>query len=302
MGEAGKTSRVGVVGAMNIYRGIKLNRVLCLFLSLIFFSSFTGNAESRGDRGCQLEDSVLTIGSGIKKIEAFGYRDREDISEVRFAAGSGIISIGDYAFLGCVNLKRIILPSSLVSLGEGCFRECESLEEITLPRNMKKLPKYLFYFCDRLRKVTLPARLEVIERNCFAYCRSLEDISFPNSLRNIGMNAFTRCESLKEVVVPKSVSYLESYAFSDCKGMKVITFPANGCELGELILSGCDGLERVIEPSTVVPKFECNSFPFEPDEYSKYDNIELCVPSGMEKAYREAGGWKLFKNIEVCAE
>lgn len=279
-----------------------MKRFLTVFLIAAIYGMVSYGSGRAQSLDIELKDSVLIIGGGAKKIPAYSFRDRHDIAEVRFAAGSEVMSIEEYAFLGCINLKKISLPSTLVTFGEGCFRECESLEEITIPHRVKKLPKYLFYFCENLKRIDLPSGLGVIERNSFTYCRNLESITFPKTLTNIGMNAFTRCESLQEIVIPASVTSLESYAFSDCRGLKRITFPANGRELGELILSGCDSLERIIEPSVRVPSFECNSLLFEPDETEKYAVIEVCVPAGSVSAYRNAGGWKMFKNIGACED
>ncbi|MDE7414083.1 MAG: leucine-rich repeat domain-containing protein [Muribaculaceae bacterium] len=246
----------------------------------------------------EVMDSVLVVSREVKRIGSYAYRDRVDIAEVRFEDASELTSIGDYAFLGCSNLRRIILPSGLRTLGEGSFRECGSLESITIPDGVSKLPGYLFYWCENLRDVKLPMWLESIGRSCFAYCRNLREIPRLIGLKNIGMNAFSRCESLREVWLGKRVKSLESYAFSDCVNLRKISFPPNSSELGELILSGCERLEEIEQMSVVPPKFECNSFLFEPDEEELYSRVRVVVPASARGAYRRAHGWRLFKRID----
>ena len=251
------------------------------FLSLLtsFFLSFVIFPVQAGEVGWfQEADSVLVIKKGVKNIPAYSFRDRKDIAEVRFESPSMVTSIGDYAFIGCENLRKIELPESLRTLGEGTFRECVGLESIAIPSKVKKLPKFLFYWCEGLREVKLPSALTVIERGCFGFCRS--------------------CESLTEIVLPASLTELESYAFSDCRNLKRITFPKNSSLLGELILSGCDNLESISELSAVPPKFDCNSFIFEPDEEGRYSEVILHVSPGKVSAYRNAPGWKLFQIIK----
>lgn len=297
---------LGFLGDMNIILNkflgvlgsVKKGPVLSLISLVLSFSAFAVNAEGLNPDKCQMEDSVLIIKSDVAKIPAYCFRDRKDIAEVRFESPASLVSIEDYAFLGCENLRKIELPETLKSLGEGSFRECSSLESMTIPSGVTRLPKFLFYWCENLKRVKLPAKLTAIERGCFCFCRSLESVSFPSGLKNIGMNAFSRCESLEKIVVPSSVNELESYAFSDCRNLKKITFPRNGAMLGELILSGCDSVETIYEMSASVPKFECNSFIFEPDETGKYERVRLVVSSGKASAYRNAPGWKLFNIIE----
>ncbi len=276
----------------------KIGKILfSLVLIFSFFSALSLRAEGN-DGEMEMKDSVLIIKGNVTHIPNYAFRDRQDIAEVRFETPSSLSSIGDYAFIGCENLKKIELPESLRSFGEGSFRECSSLEEVVIPASVKRLPKFLFYWCVNLKRVSFPAGLTAIERGCFGFCRCLESISLPSNLKNIGMNVFSGCESLEEVAVPSSVTELESYAFSDCRNLKCITFPRNGAMLGELILSGCDRLETIYELSPVVPKFECNSFLFEPDETLKYNTVRLMVPVGRSDAYSKAHGWSLFEKIE----
>lgn len=268
---------------------------ISLFIGILLFS-LSLSVSVFGDR-FEVRDSMLVIKAGVKNIPAYAFRDRKDIAEVCIETPSSLTSIGDYAFLGCDNLRGIELPRSLRTLGEGVFRECGALERIDIPEGITRLPKYLFYWCTSLRSVTLPAHLAVIERGCFGYCGSLEAVTLPAGLKNIGSNAFSCCESLTEVVIPASVRELESYAFSDCRNLRRITFPKNNALLGELILSGCDNIEIIYELSPVPPKFDCNSFIFEPDEKEKYKNVLLKVAPGKRGVYKRAGGWKLFENI-----
>ena len=43
---------------------------------------------------------------------------------------STLKSIGDWAFRGCKNLKKIEIPDSVTKLEHLVFAECESLEEM----------------------------------------------------------------------------------------------------------------------------------------------------------------------------
>ncbi len=245
-----------------------------------------------------VRDSVLTVSRDVVEIEAYGFADRTDLREVRFEHGSQLKSIGEYAFLGCSNLRYMNLPASLEIIGEGSFREC-ALKELDIPRRVKALPKAMCAWNRRLEYVILPDGLTDIGSHAFAYCCNLRVMDIPISVTHIGSNAFSRCGSLEEIVLPAGMKELESYAFSDCVSLKRAVMPANAGLLGELIFSGCMNMRELTVMSLTPPPFDCNSFIFEPDEITLYRDCRLHVPSSSVEKYRRAPGWKLFQNIDL---
>jgi len=63
---------------------------------------------------------------------------------------TGVISIGECAFLGCRALANIIIPSNVASIGAKAFYGCPNLETITLSRNTKLGYKALEGFSGKL--------------------------------------------------------------------------------------------------------------------------------------------------------
>src|SRR5262249_7477386 len=47
-----------------------------------------------------------------------------------YSVPSGVASIGDYAFAGCVRLTSIVIPSSVTDLGSGAFADCSSVQRV----------------------------------------------------------------------------------------------------------------------------------------------------------------------------
>ncbi len=256
-------------------------------MSLPFF----GHAEN-----WVMKDSVLFVSNRVTEIRAYEFTDRMDIKEVRFESGSKLKTIGEYAFLGCGNLRAIKLPQSLVTLGEGCFREC-AISELTIPANVKAIPKAMCAWNNNLEAVKFPSRLSDIGSHAFAYCGELNHVNIPSAVTHIGSNAFSRCVNLEEIVLPAGMKELESYAFSDCESLRSAVLPSNANLLGELIFSGCINLRTLTVMSLTPPPFDCNSFIFETDETALYDSCILLVPASSIEKYRRAPGWKLFKNI-----
>lgn len=207
-------------------------------------------------------------------LEEGEFMDRVDLEEVVIGEGCGVTVIPDYAFLGCTSLRKVTLPEGLKKIGFQAFSECSALEEINFPTS-----------------------LEDIGSNAFAYCTSLDNVQFPVKLKHIGHNAFSFCDSLKEAILPDSLEEIESYAFSDCGSLKKVRLPANDRLLGELMMNCCPNLREIIAPSVKVPKFDCDSFIFDPEDTEAYSRCVLIVPEKSTKKYTNSRSWQLFENI-----
>ncbi|MDE7159723.1 MAG: leucine-rich repeat domain-containing protein [Muribaculaceae bacterium] len=252
----------------------------------------------------------LIVADTVTRILPYAFAGRDDIRRVEFTDESKCTEIGEYAFLGCRNLSEIILPASLETLGEGCLQECESLKSLSVPQKVKALPKEMLKWCGALESVELPRTLADIGARAFIYCTSLRSVTangaaprdiegayIPQGVEHIGSNAFGHCAALERVVIPASVTELESYAFAECTSLREAWLPANDCLLGELMFSGCRSLTDLYESSPAVPRFDCDSYIFEPDETALYARCRLHVPAPSRPAYTCAPGWKLFPII-----
>ena len=85
-------------------------------------------------------------------------------------------TIGERAFYGCGELKRILFPTSVISIGNSAFVGCRGLTNLTLPSSVKTVGEY-----------------------AFQYCTALESVFVPKSVTSIGMWAFENCDSLATV-------------------------------------------------------------------------------------------------------
>lgn len=242
------------------------------------------------------QDSILHIPESVTAIPPYAFAQRDDIKKVIFDSDSSTLSIGECAFWRCKNLKFIYLPQSIESIEEAAFQECSSLQNISLPEKVTILPDYCFAWCESLQSVEMPG-VRDIKKLSLAYCTNLSAATFSNSITHIGLCAFTHCSSLKEITLPASISELESYAFSECGSLQRVSLPANDSLLGELIFSGCRSLSQIYELSPTPPPFDCNSYPFEPDETALYNNCIIIVPPGAIIKYKNAIPWNMFTTI-----
>lgn len=108
--------------------------------------------------------------------------------------------------------------------------------------------------CDSIRQNALHSR------------HKLKKVLFPTKLRIIGSQAFFACDSIEHITLPAGVERIESRAFGNCTGLKTITLlGTTPPQLAEDAFSGVDVSE-----------------------------IELIVPKGSKKAYKDAPVWSRF--------
>lgn len=85
-------------------------------------------------------------------------------------------AIGQMAFSGKEELKRVILPAGIEQIGARAFRACKSLEEMPLPQSLSRIDSSAFSFCTNLRSITIPQGVERMGDTVFSGCKRLTDI------------------------------------------------------------------------------------------------------------------------------
>lgn len=112
------------------------------------------------------------------------YAQNESITEL--IVPEGVSDIGEVAFFGCSNLRKVTLPQSLRYIREEAFGET-ALEELTVPESMELIAEKAFYSCDRLRKIEVPGRDTVVETDAFGCCDNIKNAyvaaGYPEGIR-----------------------------------------------------------------------------------------------------------------------
>lgn len=86
-----------------------------------------------------------------------------------------VTSIGILAFIDCVNVETVKIPSTVTSIKPSSFERC-GLTSIEIGSGVVYIDFEAFRDCDKLAKLTLPGSLEIIENEAFAGCTSLAEI------------------------------------------------------------------------------------------------------------------------------
>lgn len=71
-----------------------------------------------------------------------------------------LISIDNYAFLGCLGIEEALLPEGLQYIGASAFFKCANLNTLDLPKSLTKIDKVAFYECEKLKNISFNGTIE----------------------------------------------------------------------------------------------------------------------------------------------
>ncbi|MBR1624656.1 MAG: leucine-rich repeat protein [Clostridia bacterium] len=203
--------------------------------------TFNGYGEVSGLMFMNLPHSVLEFpeetpqGQKVTGIADGAFAEDTILTSVTIPAT--YTRIGDFAFAGCENLKRVKIKtgSVLSSVGKFAFGyaevteaedeekeptvkagdvACEKLEEIDLPDSVEEIGAFAFYGCKSLILNGIPKSLKEIEYGAFGLTK-IKEADF-SSVTDIGAYAFYRCTDLNKVTGTQNVRSCEKAAFLEC--------------------------------------------------------------------------------------
>ncbi len=158
----------------------------------------------------------------------------------------GTMSIGNFAFNGCINLTSVTIPDSVTSIGDCAFDGCSSLTSVTIPDSVTSIGDCAFYGCSSLTSVTIGNGVINIGSNAFCNCSSLTSITIPNSVKSIDAGAFSLCKSLKSITIPNGIEHISNETFWCCRDLASVTIPGSVTSIGDRAFGWCTSLTSVI--------------------------------------------------------
>lgn len=168
------------------------------------------------------------------------------LSVPRRVQGRPIIEIGNRAFEGHYELRKVNIPSTIRSIGIRAFSSCQYLEDVTIPESVVWFAPYCFSGCNNLTSFPIPENGEAVtlKDGAFSFCRGLTEVKLPKRIKVVHASVFANCENLAAVNFNGQDS-IAAKAFENCKKLTRCAFPASLKTIGEEAFSGCSGLRSV---------------------------------------------------------
>ncbi len=211
-------------------------------------------------------ETVTKLGGGL-------FRNNLDITGI--VIHKNVVYIGENAFEGCKNLKKIEIADGNLSLeiGDNAFQDCKALESIALPDRLAFIPERMFSGCDLLQTVKVKGNITKIGPYAFYQCKALTGLFIPKTVTEIGQAAFWGCSKLVNLNFEQGMILDEDgaianplyltdingshdgdvlmYTFADCSMLSTVNLPERMINIGRNSFSGCGSLKSINIPSTV---------------------------------------------------
>lgn len=219
--------------------------------------------------GCDSLERVVLPSSltNVGEVPAIGreaFRDCKKLESVAFAENYNQITIGEWAFNGCINLSKVVFPSNLVNMdavnkvncaiGAYSFAGCTSLTELIGLEILEGIGDYAFSNTG-LTSIYIPATLSVFGASPFLGCKlqSVELMDGNNTLMQqdgaIYDAAMTTLMLFPlgydgDVTIPESVIALNDGVFAGSM-IRSVTLSAGLREVSANAFDGCVNLKKV---------------------------------------------------------
>ena len=216
--------------------------------------SFGSDLQAISDYAFYQCSSLYRVGSMPYELSEIGrsaFYECVTLEEIDFSANRNLKTISPFAFFGCTNLKKVVLPENLETIGRCAFYNCTSLGEISIPDKVTEIGDKVFYKCTSATTLNIGAGLEEIPEYTFANCTSLKSIEIPGTVKKIDSKAFYKCTDAKTIILNEGVEYVSSYAFYNNSNVEYVYLPTTLNTVEKYAFKGLDKLESIIIPASL---------------------------------------------------
>ncbi len=174
-----------------------------------------------------------------------------------------VVSISHAAFIDCINITSVSIPSTVTQISDSAFEGCLSLESVIFDPDIKieQLPSSVFSYCDKLKNITIPNSVKIINSSAFHSCKALESITIPDSVTSIDSSAFLFCNKLKTVNFGEDsqLKTLSEGTFSQCYSLTSLEIPKGVSKFNDRTIDRCMNLSSITFKNSEI-EFTPNSF------------------------------------------
>ena len=192
--------------------------------------------------------SAYEVPAQITSLTYSSFRDAKGLTEVTFAEGSAVKTIGWQTLSGCDSLEKITVPDTIVSIDFYAFENCTALTTVLLSEESQLTGVYegAFYNCTALENIMLPNTVVEIGDYAFYHCSSMT--TFPmtadSAVTGIYDHAFDGCTGITDIPVLSQITEIGEYAFAHT-GITEYTVPASLKDIAINSFYNCESFSSI---------------------------------------------------------
>ena len=240
---------------------------------------------------------VFHLPSNLKEIngEVFNNLGSNGSFTGEIEIPQGITEIGENAFnIAFKNRQNLSLPAGVKRIGHGAFGG--RYNSLHFNNDLEIIENGAFYNSSIPFQITLPEDLKSIGDECFYSCDIEGELVIPEGCLDIGSNAFGE-NDLTKITLPNKLEYIKDEAFRKLGRVTEITIPKYVDYIGKRAFEENYYLQTLVSLNPNPPILEEEVFDGVP-----MDKVVLQVPEQSVELYRNADGWKEFRNITAYRE
>lgn len=203
--------------------------------------------------------TAVRLGTGITTIGAFAFQSCFGLEYITIP--NTVTTINGYAFNYCLSLKSLTIPTGVTTLSNYAFQYCFVIESISLPHGITTLAQYAFSNCFALKYITIPSTVTSVATRLFQYCYALKDITIPTSITSLSSYFFYYCHGLSSIKLHNNITSMSTYTLYNCHVLKEITLPSSLGTIGNYMFQNCFGL-RTINITSNITSIGTSSFQY----------------------------------------
>ncbi|UKK51363.1 leucine-rich repeat protein [Prevotella sp. E13-17] len=254
------------------------------------------------------EATSVELGPKVTTINPYLFSENSKLENLTI--GSGVTTIGEYAFYGCgtywddethqgVENLVVTMGSNVTSIGANAFKNCGKLKSVTLPSTLTTIGSAAFHYTG-LTSISIPASVTSIGDFAFQYCDNMTSITIEDSETPLSL-AGTYSE--RPLWNPATTIYIgrnltltgEDVNYPLLENATSVEFGPQVTVIPNYLFSGVT-LSSVKVPWLTPVTLNATTF----SEYT-YTNATLWVPGGTKEAYEAATNWKEFANMDFSS-
>ena len=177
---------------------------------------------------------------------------------------ASVTAIGGYAFMDCIHLQTLEVPSTVDTIGTNAFYYVNNVvysgSATGSPWGAKTLGGYVespYVYADATKttltgywgtadSLAIPEGVTAIGAYAFTKTLSLSGLRLPSTLTTLGYGAFNYCANLQYVTFNEGLASIDTNAFYNCRNLRAIRIPASVSHIAKYAFWGNFRAESVV--------------------------------------------------------